>query len=295
MILVMEWETMAKKRQLSGANSLARIRSAMPGLPESEAHVARWVLKESDKVVYLSMARIAEACNVSDTTVLRFCRSVGFHGFTDLKISIARDLASPTQLIHDDVLEDDQPMMVARKVFSSNIQALYDTLEVLDEGALNQAVDLLARSNRILIIGVGTSGPIVQDMHNRLFRLGLNCSAETDSYLQLMKTALLGPGDVVVAISQSGSSQDPVLTLKEAKNRGVGTICISGNERSPLTEYADVTLLSVSSERSSEAIASRIAQSTIVDTLYICLSLHDIKDTLRREKLIWDAIIPKSI
>ncbi len=253
------------------------------------------MLKECNKVIHLSMARVAEACGVSDTTVLRFCRSVGFHGFTDLKISLARDLASPTQLIHDEVDENDPPMAVARKVFSSNIQALYDTLEMLDEDALSRAVDLLAKAARILITGVGTSGPVVHDMHNRLFRLGLNCSAETDSYLQLMKAALLSPGDVVVAISQSGASKDPVLTLKEAKRRGAATICITGNERSPLTAYADVTLLSLSSETPSETIASRIAQSTIVDSLYVCLSLRDVRGTLKREKLIWDAIIPKSI
>jgi DNA-binding MurR/RpiR family transcriptional regulator len=286
---------MAEKGHFSQANSLARIRSALPGLPESEAHVARWILKEAEKVVYLSMARVAEACDVSDTTVLRFCRSVGFHGFTDLKISLARDLANPPQLIHGDVLEEDLPIAVARKVFASNIQALYDTLEVLDHEALNKTVDLLAQSKRILVVGVGTSGPIVQDMVNRLFRLGLDCKGETDSYLQLMKTALLGPGDVVVAISHSGSSQDPILTLKEARHRGAATICITGNERSPLTDYADVTLLSVSSERTSEAIASRIAQSTIVDTLSVCLSLKDVKGTLEREERIWEAVIPKSV
>ena len=280
---------------LDRGSALARVRSMLPGLAPSEAQVANWVLRHANRVVYLSMARVAEECEVSDTTVLRFCRSVGFHGYTDLKISLARDLARPSQLIHDDVIQDDLPLTIARKVFSANIQALYDTLEVLDESALNRALDLLADANFILIIGVGTSGPIVHDMHNRFFRLGLNCSAETDSYLQLMKAALLTSKDVIVAISQSGSSQDPVLTLREAKLRGASTICITGNEKSPLTSYADVTLLSVSGESSPEAMASRIAQTTIVDTLYVCLSMRDIKGTIQREKLIWDAIIPKSI
>ena len=91
----------------------------------------------------LSMAQLGQACTVSDTTVLRFCRNAGFQGYTDLKLSIARDLTSPTQVIHDDITEDDPPVVIARKVFMSNIQALYDTLEVLDEQALLQAVTLL--------------------------------------------------------------------------------------------------------------------------------------------------------
>jgi len=195
-------------------NALARIRSQLPGLAASEARVGRWVLDHADKVIYLSMARVGEECEVSDTTVLRFCRSLGFHGFTDLKISLARDLASPTQSIQSEISVEDDPATVARAVFMSHIQALHDTIDVLDPAALTRAVELLRNARQILIVGVGTSGPIVRDMHNKLFRLGLNCSAETDSYLQLMKVALLGPEDLVVAISQSGASVDPVLTLK---------------------------------------------------------------------------------
>lgn len=276
-------------------SSLAQIRSKLPSLAASEAQVAKWVLKNADKVIRLSMARVAEECSVSDTTVLRFCRSAGFHGFTEIKISLARDLASPQQIIHDDIAAGDTPIAIANKVFLANIQSLYDTLNVLDENTLNQVVNLLAKAKRILIIGVGTSGPIVQDLYNRLFRLGLDCAAETDSYLQLMRTSLLGPKDVVVAISQSGSSVDPVLTLKEAKRREARTICITGNAKSPLTKYADITLLSVSSERPFEAIASRIAQASIVDAIYVSLSLINIEKTLRNEELIWDSVIPKSI
>ena len=148
---------------------------------------------------------VAQACGVSDTTVLRFCRNSGFQGYTDLKLSIARDLTSPTQVIHDDIAADDPPAIIARKVFMSNIQALYDTLEVLDAEALGRAVTLLQNARQILIVGVGTSAPIVQGMYNMLMRLGLNCKAETDSYLQLMEVDLLGPDDVVVGISPSGS------------------------------------------------------------------------------------------
>ena len=135
----------------------------------------------------------------------------------------------------------------------------------------------------------------MRDMHNKLFRLGLNCSAETDSYLQLMKVALLGPEDLVVAISQSGASVDPVLTLKEARRHHVPTICITGNAKSPLTSYADVALLSISSEMRAEAMASRVAQTTLVDALYVNLCLSDIEKADRNERLIWDAVIPKSI
>jgi len=274
-------------------NSLTRIRSRYPALAASETRVADWIMQQPEKIMHLSMAQVAQACGVSDTTVLRFCRNAGFQGYTDLKLSIARDLTSPTQVIHDDIEDGDPPAAVARKVFLSNIQALYDTLEVLDEDALSQAISLLNQANRILIIGVGTSGPIVQSMYNMFMRLGLNCKAQTDSYLQLMEVALLGPGDVVVGVSQSGTSMDPVLTLKQAKANGAATICITGNAQSPITQYADVTLLSVAREARIEAIASRLAQMSIADALYVIVALNHIDTALQNERHIWDALLPK--
>lgn len=274
-------------------NSLTRIRSQLPALASAEAKVANWVLQQPEKVMHLSMAQVAQACGVSDTTVLRFCRNAGFQGFMDLKLSIARDLSSPTQIIHDDINEDDDLITIARKVFMSNIQALYDTLEMLDQETLTQAVTALNQARLILITGVGTSGPIVMDMYNMFFRLGLNCRVQTDSYLQLMEAALLGPEDVVVCVSQSGSSIDPVMTVKEAKKNGATTIVITGNAQSPITKYADITLLSVSRETRAEAIASRIAQHTIIDALYVIISLQHIETALDHEKRIWDALLPK--
>ena len=274
-------------------NALTRIRSSYPSLASSEKRVADWVMREPEAVLQLSMAQVARECGVSDTTVLRFCRNAGFQGYTDLKLSIARDIVSPTQVIHDDIAEGDSPGVVARKVFLSNIQALYDTMEVLDEKALMDAVGLIEQAQRVLLVGVGTSAPVVQTLYNMLIRVGIHCKVQTDSYLQLMEVALAGPGDVVLAVSQSGVSIDPVLTLKEARKNGAATICITGNPNSAITDYADVTLISVAREARSEAIASRLAQMSIVDALYVIIALNEIEKSTQNEKRIWDALLPK--
>ena len=105
----------------------------------------------------------------------------------------------------------------------------------------------------------------------------------------------LGPGDLVVAVSQSGSSIDPVLTLKQSKENGAATICITGNAQSSITEYADVTLLSVDREARIEAIASRLAQVSIADSLYVIMALNAIDSATQYEKRIWDALLPKML
>jgi len=191
--------------------------------------------------------------------------------------------------------EKDTPESITNKVFAAGIQALQDTLSVLDKDAFSQAVDALANARKVLIVGVGTSGPIAHMMYNRLFRIGVNCLVETDSYLQLMQASLLSPQDVVVAISQTGSSIDPVLTLKEAKKHGATTIAICGNAAAPLTMEADIVLLSVSRELRPEAVASRIAQIAIIEALYVTLAMRDIERTSENERRIWDAVVEKTV
>lgn len=277
------------------ANSLARIRSMLPAMATAERKVADWVIQHSHEMIRLSMAQLGQLCGVSDTTVLRFCRAAGFQGYTDLKLAIARDLTSPTVHIHNEISISDDSATIARKVFTSHIQALSDTSEVLNAEAFDQAVDLLARAERILFIGVGTSGPFVQDLYNKFFRLGFYCSAQTDSYLQLMEAALLKPGDLVVAISHSGFSIDPTLTLEYARRKGISTICISGNAQSPITKHADVILLTVSHEIRAETIVSRVAQHAMTDALYVAVSLRMIDIAVENEKRIWDAVMPKAL
>ena len=279
----------------SEVNSLARIRSRLPNLAVAERQVADWVLQNSEDVISSSMAQVALECGVSDTTVLRFCRAAGFKGYMDLKLSIARDLASPTQMVHDDIAEGDSPAIVARKVFTSHIQALYDTLEVLDQNKLARAVDMVLKAKKILIIGVGTSAPIANEAYNKLFRLGLNCHIQTDSYLQVMQASLAEESTLVIAISQSGSSIDPVLTLEEAKRNGAKAIVITGHDGSPLANLADIVFLAVSQETRAEAIASRIAQMTIIDSLYVIASLRILNIATKNEDKIWKAIIQKTL
>lgn len=283
------------KRQTASnpVNSLTRIRSSYPSLAASERIVADWMMQQPEKIMDYSMSQVAKACNVSDTTVLRFCRNAGFNGYTDLKLSIARDLTSPSQIVRYDIVEGDAPAAVARKIFLSNIQALYDTLELLDANVLDKAVALIKNAREVLLVGVGTSAPVAHSLYNMLIRLGINCKVQTDSYLQLMEVALFGPGDVVIAISQSGLSMDPVTTLKEAKKNGASTICITGNAQSPLVEHADLTLLSVARETGVEAIPSRLSQLSLADALYVILALEDVETTTQNEKRIWEALLPK--
>ncbi len=271
--------------------SLARMRAAYPSLPPSERKVIDYILSNFTEVIRMTLAELAQHSGVSDATVVRLCRSLGFNNFLELKISLTRSIDDSSRLIHDDVREGDSSATVARKVLQTAIQAVQDTLEVLDEQAFEQAVDLLSGADRILIGGVGTSGPLAHELYNRLIRLHMNCHVHTDMYLQVVEAALLTEHDAVLLISQNGTTTGPIRTAAEARRKGARVVVITGNSISELSELADVILLTVSHETRLETIDSRVAQHALIQALYVALAMRMMSAANESERLIWEAML----
>lgn len=275
--------------------SLIRIRSSMPGLFAAEQRVAEAVLADPEAVLTSSVTELAGRSGASEATVVRLCRSLGYKGYQDFKISLARDLVSPIKSLHEELEEGDPPAEVAQKVFRSHIQSLEESLAALDGEVFSRAVELLTKAGRIFFIGVGTSAPNVLDAHNKFFRLGFDTLAQTDSHLQVMQAALLGPGDVVVAISHSGQTRDPIETVKVAKAKGARAIALTNAALSPLARLCDLVLVTASKETrfKMEALASRIAQTTILNALFMACALADLERTLGLRQAIEEAVVGK--
>ncbi len=293
--LAIDSEKAAMNVDLRGPSSPAssRLRSVLPKLSDSERRVALWVLENVDATIRNSMSAIAQAVDVSDTTVLRMCRTAGFEGFTDLKLALAQE---PREARDDTSSETHaSDLQAAGRLFRAVSQAISDTQGVLNEAGFARALDLIAGARHILVGGVGGSGIVAQAFYQRCIRLGQRCDAPIDSQLQIMHAALTGPEDLVVVISYSGITSDPVLILQEAKSRGAATLCITGNSASPLARLADVVLVSVSHEQGSEPMAAQIAQMTLVDALYSALVARNAEQAQLTEERMVNAILPKSI
>lgn len=267
------------------------MRAAYPSLPPSERKVVDFILNSFEEVVRMTLAELAQHSGVSDATVMRLCRSLGFNSYLELKIALTRSVSDSSRLIHDAVREGDSSGTIARKVLGTAIQALEDTAQVLDDTIFEQAVTLLSNADRILIAGVGTSGPLAHEMYNRLIRLRMNCHVQTDMYLQVCEAALLTDRDVVLLISQNGSTIGPIRTAQEAHRKGAKVIVITGNSVSELSELADVILLSVSHETRLEAIDSRVVQHALVQAIYVALAMRMMEQANESERLIWEALL----
>jgi DNA-binding MurR/RpiR family transcriptional regulator len=268
----------------------------LPSLLPAERKVGEFILKNAENAIGMSVGEVAREAGVSEATVIRFCRAANFLGFADLKIALARELVTPiASAIHEDITEKDNVAALARKVFEANIGTLKDTLAVIDPRSVERAIGILDTAGKTLVIGVGTSAPIAFDAYTKLMRLGLPVSLQTDGHLQMMEAALLKKGDAILAISHSGSTKDPVETVRVGRNAGARSVSVTHSLLSPLAKASDVTLVTSSKETRfrSEALASRIAQASIIDLIHVVLGLRRGERALSCIRKIEDVITAK--
>lgn len=254
------------------------IQKAYPGLRASEKRAADFVLSHPQQVQQQTLASVAVQAGVSEPTVMRFSRAVGYGSFSDLRLALAREEAPPPKPLLDvHVTREDALDTLPEKMIRLSMRALEDTRSSLDRKCFVQAVDKLRGARLIDIYGVGNSGAVAQDMATKLMRIGLICRAYPDSHLQQIGACSLGRGDVAVGISHSGATKDTVDALRIAKERGAETIAITNFRGMDILRYADLALLTgdVETEFYTETMLSRISQLAIVDSLYMGLLLSD--------------------
>lgn len=256
---------------------LIRIRAELPGLRPAERRVAEAVLADPEAVADTPITAMARRCHTSETTVLRFCRSIGMSGYPELRLSLARETTRAERehpgaaaLAADIDLQDPLDEVVA-KVIYADARGVEDTGRALDTEALHRAVTAVAAARRVDIVGVGASGFVGMDLQQKLHRIGRVAFGWVDTHAALTSAALLGPDDVIIGISHTGTTVDIVEPVQLATSVGATAVAITNVPGSPLAEVADAVLLTAARETTfrSGAMASRIAQLAVVDCLFV--------------------------
>jgi DNA-binding MurR/RpiR family transcriptional regulator len=257
------------------SSPLVRIRSLLPGLARAEQRVAKVVLEEASSVARRSITEVALAANTSETTVTRFCKAIGVGGYPQLRIALAADTARSearsSRSFGGEIAPDDDLASVVSKVSYSDARAVEETADQLDIASLQQVIEVLAAAGRVDVYGVGASAFVAADLQQKLHRIGRISFAWSDTHIMLTSAAVLSPGDVAVGISHTGATTDTVEALRVAREHGAATVALTNFPRSPITEVADHVITTAARETTfrSGATASRIAQLTVVDCLFI--------------------------
>ncbi|SFB59486.1 transcriptional regulator, RpiR family [Cohnella sp. OV330] len=261
---------MSKPKGTSGgANTLLVLSSIYNSLTRTEKKIADVIQLDPEAVVYITLTDLAEKAGTGETSVLRLCRKIGFKGYQEFKLSLAQDLVVPVRNVHSEIEETDDIRAMAAKITAENTKAIENTLNMLDTTQMERAIDAIGAARKIYFFGVGSSGNTALDAKYRFMRLGYDTEAVIDPHMMAMTAALMQDGDVVFAVSTTGSTKDIVDAVRLAKQKSVFLICLTSHLRSPLTQFADVVLLSKSRETPLQggAFSSKLSQIHVLDIL----------------------------
>jgi RpiR family transcriptional regulator, carbohydrate utilization regulator len=253
---------------------LDAIRTQTDLLSKSEKKVALTILDNPQLALSENITALAKNAQVSEPTVVRFCRAVGYEGWHDFKLKLAQSLAVALPGANEMLAQDDIAADLVNKICSRSINTLLDLRNHLSPDAIQRALDVLLKANKIEFYGQGTSGIVAADAQHKFFRSGVPTVAYSDPHIHSIAASLLQPGDAVVAISQRGGNAALLRSVQLAK-KGGADIIVLGPSGTPLAELATVLVpidLSFNTDPYTP-ISARLAHLVVIDILAVGLAL----------------------
>jgi DNA-binding MurR/RpiR family transcriptional regulator len=253
------------------AGCLAGIRSGLESYSAKERRVASYILENPRDAVDPSIEELAEKIGVSESTLFRFVRKLGYLGYQQFRIALATETLSPRDTWYESPDAGIDEKSAVSVVFRTTIAALEKTLASLDISLIERIAGLAVAAPRVLLLGLGGSSVVAQDACHKLMRTGLPCIAPIDFHMQLMAASQLGEGSLLILFSHTGSNIDALTLVDEARRAGATIVVVTSHSRSPLARRADLILVSSSSavRYVSEAWSARIVQLALVDCIYV--------------------------
>jgi len=253
-------------------NVLLRIETLKNSFTKTETRIATFVLENPGKVIYMSLTELSDALKVSEGSIVRFCQKIGFQGFHPFKIAMAI-AESPYKSDSSGISDPENLTELKSYVANRYVDVIRDTSEFISEETLRDCVASITSAKTILLAGVGASGNTAQDAFYKFMRIGLNFKYSSDAHLQAMMASQLSKADMLMAISQSGSTLEIVDIANIARGAGCTVMSVTGYARSPLAKVSDHVLLTPTRETPFEsgAIRSKVAQLYVLELLFMAV------------------------
>lgn len=232
----------------------------------AEKKVADFILQNPEKAVNANVSELANYSGVSDATVIRFCKHIGYQGYYELRIVLSRDLGRKQV---SDIDIDNMKLDTVGSLFQAYVSGIMSIGKNLDQDKLLECANLIKTSKQVHIVAVGNTSPLAMYMGFRLGRLGVKCTNSMIPEYFMNYVNLADPEDIVIAISRSGESKQVMQALELAKEKQLKVIAITGFEYSPVSKLADYILLSNASGQSFNYYKgySRLNETVVVDAL----------------------------
>ena len=275
-------------------NLLQYIRQNYESFTEREKRIADYLLNDNNDIIEMSAKEIGDATNTSAPTVVRFSKKLGFSSLNEMKIKLSISLSNSKNKEEFEYLDRD---LSTKSIISGVKQSIHtiidETVNLISECELDNAIDLLSKAKNIYVFSVGVSNLVGLDLYYKMSRINKRCIAHSDTHLQITSSALMEEGDVAVAISYSGDTKEVILCAENAKKNNIPLIVITkASINNSLEKYSDVTLHVPFVEKSLRegAMTSRISQLAIIDMLFLGIARSNIKDVEEKLLVTRDAV-----
>ena len=258
-----------------GSAILGQIRRVLPSLSPAEQRVAQHVLSQPRSALNDPIAQIAKSAEVSQPTVIRFCRSMGCEGLSDFKLRLASGLTGTIPITHTQVTSSDSMLELGAKVLGNTASAILQARDHLNRDSMDRAMRMIAGSSRLEIYAVGHYGAVADDAQFKFLRVGVSAVAYTDPRLQALAINVVMPETVVLIISSSGRIAELLEVTEKAQARGAKVIAITASQ-SPLARKADLPLIvdHVEDINTQVPMISRVLHLLMLDILVVGVTLQ---------------------
>lgn len=268
---------------------LDRIKTYRSQMPGTMAKIAEVLLDDPKAPLTLSITELAERAGTSAASVTRFCRMIGYSGYSPLRVGVAEDVGRGDA--RDAWISDigrsfnphDPPDSIRRTLLGNQVLSLQTTAGLLDMDVAVRVAKAINTRRHIDVYGVGGSALTALEIEARLYRIGINVHTWAEVHDGLTSAAILDEDCVAIGVSNTGRTNETIEMLSAAKGAGAYTVAVTGNPDSPLARIADDTLIAASPDGYLQPadLTARQCQLFVVDLLYLLVAQLNFERTTR--------------
>ncbi|WP_175631858.1 MurR/RpiR family transcriptional regulator [Virgibacillus siamensis] len=256
-------------------------------LTKSEKKLMSYIEEHQNEVIYDTITDLSNRSGIGNATIVRFCKKMGYKGYTEFKVGLAHESAShtPSDVFSGPIEDEDSTEVIANKFYNVNLEALNATMHNLDYESIKQAAISIKNTKRIHFTGIGHSGMTAQETKYKFMRIGFHSDVYMDEHTMLMMASIMDRGDLVFAISHSGNTKEVVKMLEVAKENEATTICVTGNKQSDISKHTDFIIHYSSAESlfQTGAVSTKIAQLFVIDLIYTEVARLSVGDAVEKK------------
>jgi len=261
---------------------IQRIQNHYGDLRPAERIVADYLRSNSGTRIDSSITEFARSLGVSEATISRVSRALGYDGFPSLKLSVAEESnRTSTYANLPSGLEDGDSMITLSEKLSLTLaSSIRETHRKLDADRLEKAVQAVAKASMTVFVGVGGAASVCDEAVHMLLKAGIDATSYRDGYTQITAAATMSPQRTMIGISHTGRTETVASALSLARSKGSKTIAITSDPTSQVAKAAEIQLITWHHDAApqhlyGDFLEGRICQLYLVELLYLGLMFHN--------------------